>query len=484
MGNDSIVNIIINTVKRGGGDKDAVSGIRKLTSGFKDLTGVSLTSMTAMGAVGAAVGGVSKFLKDAVNDTVEYATQVDNMSRLLGISAEDTSRLVQASDDLFISQEKLQAGLTAATRQGIDVSIEGLKALSEQYVSLPEGVERSEFVLKKYGRSGAEMGKLMEIGAAGIDEATAAIAQNMIISDRSMVEIMNYKRSVDNLNDSWQGLKYSIGQEVIPSLDLLMRQLTKGKDDIEVFELRLSDLNTQLLNLKKYGAQGGLSQEELARQIGLVEGAIDATYDEMSGYIDQQEELSNAAQNTRDYMSKLTQELIYNKAAETLSADAAFKLAKTMGMIPLDTELALNSITKWEQQLKDGKITEEEYIHLVNLLGDSLNRLPSEKFVHIVVDGKILESAREAATFGAGRDIALHEGATQQSRALGGPVEANRPYWVGENGIEVFIPKTSGEIVPNHRLGGNQIQININGAGDPNQVANAVMRKLRLQGVG
>ena len=105
MGNDSIVNIIINTVKRGGGDKDAVSGIKKLTAGFKDLTGVSLSSMTALGAAGMAIGGISKFLKDAVQDTIAYGTQVDNMSRLLGISAEDTSRLIQASDDLFLSQE-------------------------------------------------------------------------------------------------------------------------------------------------------------------------------------------------------------------------------------------------------------------------------------------------------------------------------------------------------------------------------------------
>jgi len=123
---------------------------------FKSLTGVSLGFATAAGAASGAVMALGKFLADSVNETVAYATEIDNMSRLLGISTEDTSRLVQASDDLFISQEKLQAALQAATRQGIDVSIEGLNRLSEQYLALPPGVERSEFVLKTFGRSGAE----------------------------------------------------------------------------------------------------------------------------------------------------------------------------------------------------------------------------------------------------------------------------------------------------------------------------------------
>lgn len=39
-------------------------------------------------------------------------------------------------------------------------------------------------------------------------------------------------------------------------------------------------------------------------------------------------------------------------------------------------------------------------------------------------------------------------------RALGGPVTAGSPYLVGERGQEVFVPNTSGRIVPNSALGG------------------------------
>jgi hypothetical protein len=49
-------------------------------------------------------------------------------------------------------------------------------------------------------------------------------------------------------------------------------------------------------------------------------------------------------------------------------------------------------------------------------------------------------------------------------RAAGGPVSANTPYVVGENGPELFVPGNSGAIVPNNKLGGstNNTTVNIN----------------------
>ena len=39
-------------------------------------------------------------------------------------------------------------------------------------------------------------------------------------------------------------------------------------------------------------------------------------------------------------------------------------------------------------------------------------------------------------------------------KAMGGPVSANTPYIVGERGPELFVPGTSGNIVPNNKMGG------------------------------
>jgi hypothetical protein len=66
--------------------------------------------------------------------------------------------------------------------------------------------------------------------------------------------------------------------------------------------------------------------------------------------------------------------------------------------------------------------------------------------------------------------------------ASGGAVQAGRPYWVGENGRELFSPATNGIITPSSQTsnlyGGNNITIHIDGARDPQTVAEEVRKVL------
>ena len=56
---------------------------------------------------------------------------------------------------------------------------------------------------------------------------------------------------------------------------------------------------------------------------------------------------------------------------------------------------------------------------------------------------------------------------TLEGRASGGPVLANTPYMVGENGPELFNPgSTSGTIIPNHALGGGMAIPDVRISGD------------------
>lgn len=51
--------------------------------------------------------------------------------------------------------------------------------------------------------------------------------------------------------------------------------------------------------------------------------------------------------------------------------------------------------------------------------------------------------------------------------ATGGPVPANMPIMVGENGPEPFIPSTSGRMIPNDAMGGHTFNIDARGSNDP-----------------
>jgi hypothetical protein len=46
-------------------------------------------------------------------------------------------------------------------------------------------------------------------------------------------------------------------------------------------------------------------------------------------------------------------------------------------------------------------------------------------------------------------------------RAFGGPVIGGRPYMVGERGPELFVPSSTGTIIPNNRVGGGGVVVNV-----------------------
>lgn len=60
-------------------------------------------------------------------------------------------------------------------------------------------------------------------------------------------------------------------------------------------------------------------------------------------------------------------------------------------------------------------------------------------------------------------------------RANGGSVSAGTPYVVGEKGAELFVPSSSGTIVPNGAMGGQTINITVNGAIDAEGTARTIV---------
>lgn len=54
-------------------------------------------------------------------------------------------------------------------------------------------------------------------------------------------------------------------------------------------------------------------------------------------------------------------------------------------------------------------------------------------------------------------------GAHKGGRAAGGPVSANQPYLVGEEGPEIVVPKSAGTVIPNQAIGGNTYNLTVMG---------------------
>lgn len=75
-------------------------------------------------------------------------------------------------------------------------------------------------------------------------------------------------------------------------------------------------------------------------------------------------------------------------------------------------------------------------------------------------------SAAFGSEFAKGGDLGGWVGSLAASfgggRAIGGPVLAGNAYLVGERGPELFMPQTSGQVVPNNRLAGTSINVPVN----------------------
>ena len=199
----AIVDKAIADLKKAGGAVDDLGDSAKSTgkSTF-DFSGAMIGLNQALEVGEKIIRAVKVVHDETVGTFINYAAQVRDMARATGESAEQSSRLIQVADDVGIGYDKLKTSLQMAARQGIDTSVESLKALSEEYLTLAPGTERMQFLLDKFGRSGADMGRLMEMGADGIEKLNAGIESGLVLSD----EILKQARYNEILTDTYSDL--------------------------------------------------------------------------------------------------------------------------------------------------------------------------------------------------------------------------------------------------------------------------------------
>lgn len=159
--------------------------------------------------------GALSSIQVVVTEYANYADQVRNFGRLTGAGAEESSRLIQVGDDLKISYEEMSAALQAAVRKGINPSVDSIANLSDQYMRLQPGLERSKFLMDNFGRSGMSMAEMMEQGGTGIRAMSASIEKSLVLTQQQVVEMRQAEMVMDNYNDQVQAVKLSIGRDLV-----------------------------------------------------------------------------------------------------------------------------------------------------------------------------------------------------------------------------------------------------------------------------
>jgi len=183
--------------------------------------------MSAIGGVNQVLGIGRAVIDQTIGRTMEYAGQIRELSLLTGANAEESSKLIQAADDMGISYGTLQQTMEAAVRRGVDPSIEGMARLADQYNAISDPIQRSKFLMDTFGRSGAELAMLMREGSNGIRElGRAAEDSGLVMTQTAINGARELEMQIDALNDQVEAVKINIGNAFIPvavdALDVLI----------------------------------------------------------------------------------------------------------------------------------------------------------------------------------------------------------------------------------------------------------------------
>ena len=215
----SVLDIVIRLSKQGGADKETVTGLVQVKKAMMDAVAVA-------GSLVAAGYAIKKGFDATVGTMVAYADQVRSIAQVSGLSAEESSKLIQITDDLKVSQEDL---LKVMQKNGdeYDYSVAGLAAMSDQYLALGSSQEKAAFMQERFGKSWGNFVELMEQGSATIVQAGDDINDALILDQKALDNAREYEKQIDELSDSWTAFKVAVGDAALPQTVNILDSLNK-----------------------------------------------------------------------------------------------------------------------------------------------------------------------------------------------------------------------------------------------------------------
>jgi hypothetical protein len=294
---------------------DLASGALNLIKDkLASIGGTTALVGTAAVTMGVAVVGALAASTDAA---YAYDQQVKELMLRTGGTAEETSRLIQVVDDAGIEYGTLTTAMKFAVKNGIEPNVQSLIKLSDEYLALAPGVERGKFLLDKFGKSGMDMARIMDLGGDAIAKMNSGVEDNLVLTDEAIKQSEEYRLNVDALNDSMLGLKVSIGNQVIPVLnDFISKTGEFAASQNEVAEATgRTDLRSKI-----YIGNIIQLQKEKAKETQTVDSAT-------RGYIMQAAQVEALASY---YKNQLTPEVILTEKEQEELDKALLKVEQSM----------------------------------------------------------------------------------------------------------------------------------------------------------
>jgi hypothetical protein len=179
-----------------------------------------LTNPLTLATVG--IGALALESKKSISELVTYNKTVREMMQVTGLSADETSRIIQVADDWGIELGTVRNALELMNKKGVTPSIDKLIQIADEYVNATDKSAFMEEATKKYGKSFGDLIPILAKGGDALREQTGAISDNMLATDESIASTRKWEVELDDFKDTVQGLEYSFAKGLLPTfIDVL-----------------------------------------------------------------------------------------------------------------------------------------------------------------------------------------------------------------------------------------------------------------------
>ena len=296
-----------------GAQKTQASAASRVTGFMRDNAG-ALAAVATAGAVGLAV------VKSSISAYTDWASQVRQVQRVSGTTAQAASQLTYAfqkvglgaeggAKAIFQLEKRIGTGKDNLDQYGATIKrtangstdlIGTLLNISDAYNKQTDPAKRAALVMSAFGRQGQQLIPILAKGRDGIkalfDEAGRT---HHILDQGDLDRAKQFQYAMSELGNTFQGLKIELGNALAPAVtDLaqLATGATQAADKAGLLKLAIDATPIVFL---------GRGVAALGREFGILDDSSNKVVDSQKRLSNAQEAVGSALQkggtNTRDY---------------------------------------------------------------------------------------------------------------------------------------------------------------------------------------
>ncbi|MEM8493217.1 MAG: hypothetical protein AAF756_20560 [Pseudomonadota bacterium] len=458
-----------------------------------------------LGFAGAVAGAFA-----TVANGIERQADLFDLSTRLGATTRGLSQLQYAAQQSGVSVQTLNMGLQRMVRRVAEAANgtgeargaleelnieatalnqlrpeEQFRVLADAIMKVENPADRVRLAMKLFDSEGVSLIQTMQGGSAALQAfAEESDRLGTTIDDSAAAASKRASDAFTRLAGVFTGVSNTMAGQFAPEMEAIADFMTENlpaaanivRKAFLVIQRGFVNLALQAVNVRiKFNeltrdfeeADRLRATADLLRQmvsdIGGQAAAVGTTTKSVGDYRSELDTTRYATENFSIATSKAAQEV------ETLSQ----KASKAASEIPAFWQEAQESFEVAEDMLTQPVANNDNSV-MDRFFGESSMRSLFSDFENIEQRFKML-LARMAAEAIAANIVNAITGGTSGggfgnifgnlfggARAMGGPVNPSSAYMVGERGPELFVPSTSGNIVPNHQMAANGEGVQIN----------------------